>query len=456
MRGRKLLALLPVILFLALPGKAHAQFTFSTNNDALTITRYSGTATLLEIPAATNGYPITGIGAGAFMRCSSLTNVVLPESIVTIGDSAFVSCFGLTAINFPGKLASIGATVFNGCKLTRVILPQSVTNIGSRAFSGCSTLEQITVDGGNAYYCDLDGVLFNRSQTTLIQCPARRSGSYAVTNTVIFIAASAFTGSALEGIDLPAGVLDLGGSAFSNATNLTNIAIPETVTNIAATAFAGCSSVRSVSIPEGVTSIATYTFFHCTGLTNLDIGRGVTSIGVSAFYGCTGLTRLAIPDNVTNLDWQAFIDCSGLRNVWVGKGVASIGDSAFLGCVDLAGIYFTGNAPSVGMSIFGYSSVTVYYLPQTTGWGPTLGGWPAKLWNPTVQTDAPDFGIRTNCFGFTISGTANIPVVIDACTNPGSGLWTALQSCTLTNGSIYFSDADWTNYPTRFYRIRSP
>ena len=408
------------------------------------------------IPGATNGYPITGIGQSAFVRRSLLINVLLPDSIVTIGDSAFSSCSGLATINFPTNLATIGGSAFDGCKLTSVALPQSVTNIGYRAFAGCNTLQQITVDGLNPYYCDLGGVLFNRSCTTLIQCPAQRFGSYLVTNTVTSIGDFAFSSSSLHSIDIPAGVTNLGQGAFNGATTLTNIGIPDTITNIGVQAFAGCSNLCSVSIPDGVTSIGWYTFFKCTSLTNLHLGRGVASIGESAFYGCSSLTRVAIPDSVTNLGWQAFIDCSGLRNVRVGKGVASIGDSAFLGCVNLAGIYFTGNAPSVGNSVFGYSGVIVYYLPQTTGWGPTLGGWPTKLWNPTVVTGAPDFGIRTNRFGFTITGTADIPLVIEAAAPAAGGLWTGLRTATLTNGSIYFSDAEWTNHPARLYRIRSP
>jgi hypothetical protein len=66
------------------------------------------------------------------------------------------------------------------------------------------------------------------------------------------------------------------------------------------------------------------------------------------------------------------------------------------------------------------------------------------------------FGVQTNCFGFNIKGTTNLPIVLEACTNLASQVWEPLQSCTLTNGSIYFSDPDWTNYPGRFYRLRSP
>jgi BspA type Leucine rich repeat region (6 copies) len=456
MRVREHLTLLPLMLLLALPRDTHAQFTFTTNNGALTITGYSGNATTLVIPGATNGYPITGIGAGAFLRRSSLTNVLLPDSITMIGDSAFYSCSGLATINFPANLATIGASAFNGCKLTTVAIPQTVTNIGYRAFAGCSTLEQITVDGLNPYYCDLEGVLFNRSRTTLIQCPARRSGSYGVTNTVTAIGDAAFSGSALHRIALPFGVTNIGASAFSGATVVTNVDLPPTVAGIGAYAFSGCGNLLTAVIPDGVASIETYTFYRCTSLTNFSLGRGVITIQASAFYGCSGLTELTIPDNVTNLLWQAFIDCSGLRRVWVGKGVASIGDSAFLGCVNLAGIYFTGNAPSVGSSIFGYSSVVVYYLPQTTGWGPNLGGWPTKLWNPAVQITAPSFGPQLAGFGLPITGTPDIPIVLEVAAQAGGSPWTPLLSGRLTNGSIHFRDADWTNFPTRFYRIRSP
>jgi hypothetical protein len=90
------------------------------------------------------------------------------------------------------------------------------------------------------------------------------------------------------------------------------------------------------------------------------------------------------------------------------------------------------------------------------GWGTTLGGRPAALWNPRFQTDYPNFGVRTNRFGFSITGTTGIPIVLEACTNLPSPVWESLQSGTLTNGSVYFSDPHWTNHPLRLYRIRSP
>ena len=66
------------------------------------------------------------------------------------------------------------------------------------------------------------------------------------------------------------------------------------------------------------------------------------------------------------------------------------------------------------------------------------------------------YRVRTNQFGFNITGSSNLVIVVEGCANLPSASWSSLQSCTLTNGSVYFSDAAWTNYPGRFYRIRSP
>jgi hypothetical protein len=73
-----------------------------------------------------------------------------------------------------------------------------------------------------------------------------------------------------------------------------------------------------------------------------------------------------------------------------------------------------------------------------------------------LQTTEGSFGVRQNRFGLNITGTADIPLLVEATTNLAAQSWVPLQSCTLTNGLIYFSDAQWTNYPSRVYRIRSP
>jgi len=76
--------------------------------------------------------------------------------------------------------------------------------------------------------------------------------------------------------------------------------------------------------------------------------------------------------------------------------------------------------------------------------------------NPQVQTSDASFGVRTNRFGFNITGTSGLVIVVEACTNLADPIWSPVGTNTLTSGLSYFSDPQWTNYPGRFYRLRSP
>ena len=140
--------------------------------------------------------------------------------------------------------------------------------------------------------------------------------------------------------------------------------------------------------------------------------------------------------------------------------MASFGDYAFDSCVNLTGLYFQANAPILGSSVFNDdTNATVYYLPGTTGWDTTFGNRPTALWvlpSPVILDFGPSFGVQTNGFGFIISWATNRPVVVEASTNLATPTWSPVATNTLTNGSSYFSDPQWTNYPARFYRLRSP
>ena len=176
---------------------------------------------------------------------------------------------------------------------------------------------------------------------------------------------------------------------------------------------------------------------YCYSLTSVTIGNSVTNIGELAFYECTSLTSVTIPSSVT-----------------------SIGGDAFRNCTSLTSVYFQGNAPSVGSSVFnGANNATIYYLPGTTGWGSTFGGRPTALWSlpyPLILNSGPSFGVQTNGFGFIISWATNLSVVVEACTDLVNPIWSPVGTNSLTGGSSYFSDPQWTNHPARFYRLRSP
>jgi hypothetical protein len=112
--------------------------------------------------------------------------------------------------------------------------------------------------------------------------------------------------------------------------------------------------------------------------------------------------------------------------------------------------------PPVVDAFGGDGLATVYYLPGTTGWGAAFAGLPTALWLPKVQTSDASFGVRANHFGFNISWASGMTVAVDACTNLANPTWYPLATNTLTSGSAYCSDPQWTNYPTRFYRLRWP
>jgi hypothetical protein len=260
----------------------------------------------------------------------------------------------------------------------------------------------------------------------------------------------------LTSVTIGHGVTNIGADAFMYCTSLTNVTIGYSVISIGVNAFDECR-LTSVTIPDSVTSIGGSAFESCYRLTSVTIGSGVTNIGYAAFLFCYSLTNVTIPDSLTSISDYSFCWCTSLRSITIPNAVTNIGDYAFWNCPNLTEVYFKDDAPSIGSSTFsGDTNTTIYYLPGTTGWDKWVSPPLAVLWNPLMQDSGPSFGVHNNKFGFTITGTTNIPIAVEASTNLASASWTALQTCTLTNGSIYFSDPAWTNYPARFYRLRSP
>lgn len=99
---------------------------------------------------------------------------------------------------------------------------------------------------------------------------------------------------------------------------------------------------------------------------------------------------------------------------------------------------------------------TMYYLPGTAGWSTTFGGWPTAWWyrpQPQILSLVGRAGVPRNGFQFTISWATNAGVMVDASTNLLD--WAPILTNTIVNGTNVFGDADWTNYPKRFYRVRS-
>lgn len=105
---------LSLLLHLTLPVAVQAQFAFTTNNDAITITGYSGSGAV-TIPSYINGYPVTSIGDRAFYNCMFVTSVVIPDAVTNLGYMAFCYCQKLYYITIPNGVTTMGDHVFEVC-----------------------------------------------------------------------------------------------------------------------------------------------------------------------------------------------------------------------------------------------------------------------------------------------------------------------------------------------------
>lgn len=198
---------------------------------------------------------LTSIGISAFHSCKYIPSITIPASVTAIGNQAFKDCTGLTSITFPSSVITIGGSAFSGCTsiVGALIIPPSVTTIESYAFSQCTGLTSIsisssvtsigdgnlyqgaftgcncpiTVEASNLNYSSVDGVLYNKDKTKLIQCPARKTGSLTIPSSVTLVGVGAFNGcGGLTSISIPASTTILNG--FEGCTGLTSIYINNT------------------------------------------------------------------------------------------------------------------------------------------------------------------------------------------------------------------------------------
>jgi len=433
--------LIPIWLLCALilPAVVQAQYTYVTNNGTITITRYAGSGGVVNIPGTINGLPVTSIGDGAFYNVSGIGGpsvVTIPDSATNIGNGVFQGCGDLSIVTIGTNVTSIGKYVFEGTTLSSILIPTSVTSIGS--FGNCP---------------ELTGVWFLGNAPSV--GPTLASGSSC---TVYYAAGTTNWDTTFGG----------------RPTAQWNPLLPYNFTTnngaITITAYLGPGGV--VAIPGTinglpVNKIGIYAFNGCFGLTSVTIPAGVTSIANGAFFDCSWLMSVTIPDGVTNIGSGTiangpFLACDHLPSITIPASVLSLGGSAFGVCSDLTNIYFKCNRPSLGTDVFNFDLNTiVYHMPGTTGWATTFGNRPTMLWNPHVKTSDVNFGVQTNQFGFNITGSSNLVIVVESCTDLANPVWSPVSTNMLnnfigTNGTSYFSDPQWTNYPGHVYRFRSP
>jgi hypothetical protein len=314
--------------------QTEADFTVSKSADgkSITITKYKGKETTVNIPAKIQNLPVTVIGFNAFILNKNITSVNIPNGVTIIEQNAFGNCSKLASVTIPNSVTSIGDGVFSGTSITSVTIPNSVTSIGESVFGNCTKLSTINLEAGNSVYLLQDGVLYNKAKTTLIQYPpGKTNASFTIPNTVTSIGSGAFFGcTSLKSVTIPNSVTSVGNAAFADCTGITSINIPNSVTSIGNAAFSK-TGITSVTIPNNLNRIADFAFSN-NGITSVTIPNSVTRIGDGAFDS-TALTNITIPNSVTRIGDNAFGSCTKLNSVTFTTGSnitdASFGSEAF-------------------------------------------------------------------------------------------------------------------------------
>ena len=219
--------------------------------------------TSLSLPTS-----LTTIGNNVFSDCTSLASVNFPTTLTTIGNNVFSGCTSLASVNFPTSLTTIGNYVFDGCTslvnvdlgevqaigkscfnnctaLKEITIPASVQSIATPIFEGCKSLKAINVEEESEMYASLDGVLFNKDITALLEFPRGRND-----------------------LNIPASVVEIGPGAVSGVTLPASPALSEAIKAVGASAFKNCTGFDTLTIPRYIESMGEDAF-DCPDVTSV-------------------------------------------------------------------------------------------------------------------------------------------------------------------------------------------
>ena len=254
------------------------------------------------------GKGATSISAKAFMDCTNLTTISLPETLRTIGTCAFYGCSNLDGVTLPSSLTAIGTSAFAECTaLTSVAIPSGVKTVDMETFKNCKSLTEVSIQGK---------------------------------------------------------VTEIGRGAFEDCTNLESILLPSSLKTLGDCAFQNCKSLKSVTIPNGVTSIGFQTFMGCSSLTEVSIQGKVTEIGASAFTDCTNLESISLPESVIKIGNYAFKSTALTGKFVIPSGVTKIGDGLFENCQKLTEVVIPDGITFIGPYAFKYTGITSFVIPD--------------------------------------------------------------------------------------------
>ena len=244
------------------------EWEYTVESGVATVTKYTGTAAAVEVPAFLDVYYVQKIGEKAFAENKTVTKVVLPDGITDIGQSAFENCAKLKTVTMPNSLVNIYRYAFSGCvSLESIRLPEKVKLLDEKAFMNCVKLTKITVEAEAIKDLNYITYFYDKKLNNYCQ-PFYGCGTAADGITVTFTESCR---------TIPAWLF----YAFEGE--------------------AGAPKVTKVVIKNGTTDIHEYAFRGCKSLTGVSLPNSLEKIGAGAFEDCVRLKKITLPNSLKHL-----------------------------------------------------------------------------------------------------------------------------------------------------------
>lgn len=305
---------------------------------------------MVDIPASVEydgvTYTVVGIAPSALYN-EGVSSVSIPSTVTYIGNSAFRGCSQLSEIVIPDGVVSIGQYAFSASGLVSVDIPDSVTTLDRGAFERCSRLTEISIGSGiTELPLDVFASCYSLTSVT-------------IPGTVETVDGSFHDSSNIRSITIGDGVKRIERNAFANLPYITSLEIPDSVTYIGP-AFSNCTGIGSVVIPDSVVEMEG-TFSGCTSLNQVSFGSGLTTLGDDTFSQCA-FTEVTVPSSIRTLG-DAFSNCISLVDVTIEEGVTRM-EGGFSGCPNLGDVILPSTVTYLGPVFPGCVSIKTITIPE--------------------------------------------------------------------------------------------